>query len=265
MRFAALPAARARMQDARVPMPLSPRFLFVLLGSVCPLLGQEDETVELSSFVVHSSLDRGYTGPTPAAKPDVAITLRKPATAVVMEVTLLNSAEKPDARNREIYATIRELEQAVQRTAGLKFERREIQLRGEARRKALFSRGSVTSYANVGIVAALAPDADMFALVQRMRTIVSGVTAVGSTKVFDGTVGLMLESPEQYRQELLKKIFDDVAFVRTGLGQGFEVLLTGLDNAIHLRPASEREVELWIDYGFTIRSVLELQHPRPAK
>jgi hypothetical protein len=241
---------------------LRPLLLLSALGCITVLPAQEDDTVELSSFYVTSESDRSYASTTPK-KPDVAISLRKPATSVVMEVTLLNSADKPDARNREIYATIKDIQQAVQNAGGLRFERREIQLRGDARRKTLFSRSGTTSYANVAVVAPLAPGADLFALVQRMRTVVSGVAPVGATKIVDGTAGLILEKPEQYRQELLKAIFADVAFVRSGLGEGFEVLLSGLDGAINVRAASETEVELWIDYSFTIRSVLELQHPAP--
>jgi hypothetical protein len=191
--------------------------------------------------------------------------MTKPATAVVMEVTLVNSTEKAEQRNREVYATIKDLQQAVQNAAGLKFERREIQLRGDARRKMLFGRGSVTSYANVAVVAPLTPDADLFSLVQRMRTVVASVTPSGSTRVMDGTVGLVLEKPDQYRQELLKKIFEDLAFVKEGLGAEFEVLPMGLAGPVKTRAASEKEVELWIDYGFTIRSRLELQNPAPTK
>lgn len=37
------------------------------------------------------------------------------------------------------------------------------------------------------------------------------------------------------------------------------MLVTGLNGPIRLRSCSEREVELWIDYGFTFRSVYELK------
>lgn len=237
-------------------------FTFALVFS--RVAAQSDDVISLSAFQVTSEQDRGYASATPP-KPDVAITVRKPATAVVMEVTIVNFADKSDVRNREIYGTIKNIQKAVQATRGLRFERREIQLRGETRQKTLFSRSSVTSYANVAVVASLAPDTDLFALVDTMRTVVSGVTPAGSTKVLDGNVGLYLEDPDQYRPELLKKIFDDIAVVKNGLGQDFEVLLSGLDGPVQVRAASEKEVELWIDYSFVIRSLVELKNPRPAR
>jgi len=77
--------------------------------------------------------------------------------------------------------------------------------------------------------------------------------------VIDGPFGLFLRRPSQFRGELLTKIFDDLAVVKKGLGPEFEVLVSGLSGAVRLRTCSETDVELWIDYGFTIRSIRELE------
>jgi hypothetical protein len=37
------------------------------------------------------------------------------------------------------------------------------------------------------------------------------------------------------------------------------VLVSGLAVGVKLRACSERELELWIDYGFEIRSIRELE------
>ncbi|MBI2514286.1 MAG: hypothetical protein HYV96_20120 [Opitutae bacterium] len=236
--------------------------LIAALASVVFAQDKESDYVELSSFSVTGSADRGYT-PQQAPRPNVAITLRKPATAVVMDVTIVNSSDKVEDKNREVVLAIRALERAVKAESGLKFERREIQLRGEARRKTIFSRSSITSYANVAVVAPLASDADLFALVDRMRGVIAKIPATNDTKVLDGAVYLMIERPEQFRKELLAAIFTDIAFLKENLSAGFEIMPTGLDGAIQVRAASEREVELWIDYKLTIRSLVELANPRP--
>lgn len=243
------------------------RIACVLLGValLCSAWGQDktDDYVELSAFSVTGSGDRGYA-PQQVAKPNVAITLRKPATAVVMDVTIINSSEKTQDKNREVVLTIRALERAIQAEAGLKFERREIQLRGEARRKSLFGRSSITSFASAAVVAPLSADSDLFVLVDRMRAVVAKVPTSGETKVVDGAVYLMVEQPESYRKELLAAIFSDITFLKENLGPGFEVLPSGLDGAIQVRASSEREVELWIDYRLHVRSVVELTNPKPA-
>lgn len=86
---------------------------------------------------------------------------------------------------------------------------------------------------------------------------------VGSTKIADGPVSFVIKGIDQYRQEILTKIFADIDFVKKGLGPNFEVLPNGLDGPIYSRPASEKEVELWIQYRFVIRSLVELQNPKP--
>lgn len=240
--------------------------LFAALLTFIALAGvssAQDDTVELSSFVIgreRDSVDKPLVAP-----PDVAITLRKPATSVVMELNLVNATDKPDVRNREIYATIKALEQAAQASTGIKFERREIQLRGDTRKFSSIRGGTVVSSAVCALVTPLREDADVFALVQRMRTLVAGVPPSGATKVLDGSVGLVLERPDQYRQELLKKIFEDIAAVKAGIGPDFEILPFGLNGPVKVRAVTEREVELWIEYGFTIRSILELKNPAPKK
>jgi len=242
------------------------QFLTLLCGAALfvSVSAQDKEYVELSSFSVTTDSDRAYA-PQEAPRPNVAITLVKSANAVVMDVTIINSSEKTEDKNRDVLLTIRALERAVNAEAGLRFERREIQLRGEARRKALFSRSGITSYANVAIVAPLESGANLFALVDRMRGVVAKLPTSTGTKVLDGAVYLKIDKPEQYRRELLTAIFADIGFLKENLGPGFEVLPSGLDGAIQVRAASESQVELWLDYHLHVRSLVELANPKPGK
>lgn len=255
-----------RFPAVKVVSPMNRLTLTLLLfvGSLGCARAQDADYVELSAFAVTSRDDRSYASPQPH-RPNVAITLTKPADAVVMDVTLVNSSDKGEDKNRDVLATIRALERTVATVPGLRFERREIQLRGEARRKSLFSRGNVTSYANVALVAPLGADADLFALVDKMRAAIAQSTPSGNTRILDGAVYLLLERPEQYRAELLAAIFKDLELLKEKLGERFEVLPAGLDKAIQVRAASEKTVELWLDYTMSIRSVLELSNPKPGK
>ena len=116
--------------------------------------------------------------------------------------------------------------------------------------------GAVTSFANFAIFADLsADDARLYERVKQVRALVSAAKLVGDTKVIDGPVALYLKRPNDLRKELLGKIFEDYELVKKGLGSDFEVQLTGLNGPVHLRSCSEREVELWIDYSFTIHSI----------
>jgi len=245
--------------------------------------GTDDDVVELSVFNVSSDYDRDYTTTTSASRlyapspapaqsnytvpgPKIPVTIRKRPDAIIMELTLTNADNKQDIRNRDIYATIEALRAAVQKKPGIRLEERELQLRGNAPRRTIFSgrSGNATSVSTVLLVADFTDATSLFETVRSMRNTASSVTPAGSTKITDNTVGFLLKNPDQYRREILTKIFEDLEFVKKGLGTAFEVMPSGLNGAVQMRPCSEKEVELWIDYSFTIRSVLQLQNPGAA-
>jgi hypothetical protein len=238
---------------------LLPALALIACSFSVPLPAQEEDVIELSSFSISSDKDSGYVSPQ-APQPTVAITIKKPAHAVVMELAMSNSSEKQENRTRELLATVEAIEQAVKQEKGLKLEQREIQLRADGRRKILFYKsGASTSLATVVLVGEL-DGTSLFEVVKKMRATISAVKVVGVTRVSEGSVGFLMRDVDQTRQEILTKIFDDVNFIKKGIGPEFEVLLRGLDGPVKVRPCSEREVELWIDYGFTIRSIRELEN-----
>ena len=65
-----------------------------------------------------------------------------------------------------------------------------------------------------------------------------------------------------FDREILQAIFDDLDFIKKGLGEKAEVVASGLNQAVRLRACSETEIELWIDYSFTIHSVNALLNPK---
>jgi hypothetical protein len=96
--------------------------------------------------------------------------------------------------------------------------------------------------------------------VKQVRDLLAGLKIDSpTTKLVDGPVGLFIRRPSQYRGEILAKIFEDVDNVKKGLGSGFEVLVSGLSGGVKMRTCSETDVELWIDYSFSIRSILEIE------
>ncbi|HOD46061.1 MAG TPA: hypothetical protein PKK58_01630 [Opitutaceae bacterium] len=234
----------------------------------------EEALIELSPFSVASGSDAGYQSSsvlagsrivTPIADPNqhaplVPITLVKKAEAVVVQFVLSNNADKQDVRNRELYATIENLQKTVIKTAGLRLEQREVRFASGNRKLSLISRSDrPASFASIVVFADLTSDAKLLDRVKQVRDLLDGVELVGQTKLLDGVVGLYLRQPSQYRRELLEKIFADLELVRKGLGAGCEVIPNGLAQRVQMRACSENEIELWIDYSFQIRSVRELE------
>jgi hypothetical protein len=264
-----------------------------LVGQEAPSGEQasDGDFVCLSPFVVSASEDRGYAASSTlagtrirtdlkdvgasisvvtsqflrevdsGAAPSAPITLIRRADAVVIEFALSNSADKQDQRNKELTDAVDALAAQIKATPGLRFENREVQLMSGNRSRSIIGKGgAVTSFANFAVFADLSSDdARLYERVKQVRALVSAAKLVGGTKVIDGPVALYLKRPNDLRKELLGKIFEDYELVRKGLGAEFEVLVSGLNGPIKLRSCSEREVELWIDYGFTIRSIREME------
>lgn len=237
----------------------------------------EEELVALSPFVVNADADSSYSLVSTAAgtrigygivdslnqsaPPSVPVTITKKADAVVIQFSLVNNADKQEVRNQELYSTIRGIQALVEKTPGLRLEQREVRFASGNRKFTSFSRGPQSSYASVLIFADLASDLRLADRVKQVRDLIDRIKLPGATKLVDGTVGLYLKQPSSYRNEILQKIFDDLNFVRKGIGSEFEVRPTGLSQNVRIRACSESEVELWIEYGFAIESIRSLTKP----
>jgi len=269
-------------------------FLLTALASPFPTIAQEspesesdegEEVLVLSPFEVTTAEDRGYVasslvaGSRIRALPDLApkfsrggtgapttpITVIRKADAVVIEFAISNSADKQEQRNQELTNSVDLIAQAIKATPGLRFENREVQLATGNRSRSIIGKdGVVTSFANFAVFAELSDSVRLYERVKQVRGLVSAAKLAGATKVIDGPVALFLKRPNDNRGELLAKIFADLEVVKKGLGSDFEVLVSGLSGPVQLRTCSENEVELWLDYAFTIRSVREMEVKRPA-
>ena len=231
--------------------------------------GESEEAISLSPFVVE---DRGYAGYRSSAPtqprfgsdngsvPNAPITVIRKADAVVIEFALSNSADKQDSRNKELTDSVDALAAAIRAIPGLRFENREVQLMSGNRSRSIIGKGGVvTSFANFAVFDELSPETRLYERVKQVRGIVSAGKLTGVTKVIDGPVSLFIKRPNETRKELLAKIFEDYEQVKKGLGADFEVLINGLSGPVRLRSCSENEVELWLDYSFSIRSIREME------
>ena len=238
--------------------------------------GESEDSVVLSPFVVNASEDRGYAAKDTLAGsrlrtssnsiPQVPITVIRKADAAIIEFSLTNSADKQDNRNKELTDSVDELAAAIKLTPGLRFENREVQLLSGNRSHSIIGKGgSVTSFANFAVFADLSSDTRLYERVKQVRSLVSTAKLIGGTKVIDGPVALYVKRPNETRKELLAKIFEDYEQVKKGLGANLEVLMEGLNRPVQLRACSESEVELWLDYSFSIRSVREMEAKKLAK
>jgi hypothetical protein len=234
-----------------------------------------EDIIELSPFIISSDAEPAYKSsasyvaarvPTPIIDPrtgsmipTAAISVLKRADAVAVQFVLSHSGDKQEVRNQDLYNSVTTIEAAMKRVEGTRVEQREVRFTGGDRKIFSVSRGgSTTSFVSLLVLAELPAGQRVADRVKAIRDVLGATKLTGQTKYSDGTVGLYIQNPDQYRREILTKIFEDVDFMKKGFAGDFEILPTGLSSKVRVRVASEAELELWIDYGFSFRSVREL-------
>jgi hypothetical protein len=255
--------------------------LFLIVLSVTPTAQAQNESdaeevVTLSPFEVSTEKDRGYSSvsaarvATPLVDPassqfpaPVAVSIIKRADAVAVQFVLSHKADKQEVRNQELYASVTAIEAAVKNLPGVRMEQREVRFTGGDRKFFSMTKGTSTvSFVNILLLADLPAGVRVVDRVKQVHDILASTKLVGQTKYSDGSVGLYIKNPDQYRREILQKIFDDIEYLRKGFGETFEVQPSGLNRKVNLRVAGEGELELWIEYNFSFKSIRELTAPK---
>lgn len=253
--------------------------VIALAASLTTALAQSDEiesedVITVSPFEVASTTDYASSvsvvgtriatpliDPSAASfPPPVAISITRRAEVVAIQFVLSHSGDKPDVRNRELYASVETIQTEVKKIPNMRMEQREVRFAGGNKKMFSGSRGgSPVSFASIVIFADLTSEVRILDRVKQVRDLLQATKLVGATRAADGSVGILVTNMDQYRREILQRIFDDLEFVKKGLGAEFEVRPSGLNQRVRARIASETEIELWIDYSFTIQSVRELE------
>jgi len=238
-----------------------------------------DEVIELSPFSVAD--DSGYSNastlagtrmnsriidPSASNQANVPVTITRRADAVAVQFVLSHTGDKQEVRNRELYTSVELIEKEVAKVQGFRAEQQEVRFAGG--NKKVFSSlrgGSPISFASIIIFAELPSGVRVVDQVKKIRDLLMAVKLVGQTKAADGSVGLYVKNPEQYRREILTKVFEDFEFLKKQFGSEFEISPIGLNQKVKSRVSGEGEVELWVDYGFNFTSIRALTHPSGQK
>jgi hypothetical protein len=275
-----LPLRARATQSAINPMKKLPALIIALALAPLPSFAQsesaEEEVLILSPFEVSGPSNSNYSTVSTlagsrlgsqvvdnwVAEPTVPITIVKKADAVAIQFVLSNASDKQEVRNQELYAAVRGVQNALQKVPGLRMEQREVRFVSGNRKVLSFGKGAQTSHANIVIFADIDPAMRLADRTKQVRDLLDQIKFTPQTKLLDGSVGLYLKNQSSYRREILQKIFDDFDFVKKGLGSEFEILPSGLNQAVKMRACSETDVELWIDYSFNVHSVRALTNPK---
>ncbi len=203
----------------------------------------------------------GFLRALPGGDPQVPVVLVKPADELSVRFAVSFYDDIESVRRERLLDYLEKVEKAVSQIESLRFEAGALLVAEGNRKKSLRKRKSeYASHAHFAVFADLREGESTYEQIRAIRELVGeAVSESEVTKLFDGSANLVLRRPDTFRSELLAAIFADQRVLREGLGSEFEILPNGLDHPVHARVHSDREIEVWIKYGFRIRSIRELE------
>lgn len=214
--------------------------LLVLCGFACA----QDEVIVLSPWEVSSA--------TTTAKPPIVI--KKRADFLLLEISLVNDAREPELRRDEVYTTLRSMIGGVPKASNIELFTEEFTLTTNHYQiplREMFERGynsRGTLYAKVP----LSESDDVDSLADTLRSYVKTIKGDGHTKIFAGNLGLSIRNPEKYRYDVIQAIATDVKKLRDMFGDGFEIVVKGLDTRLKWERSSISEVELYLPFRYEV-------------
>lgn len=181
-----------------------------------------------------------------------AVTLRRRAENVALAVMLTHDGRQAEQRNRELMETLQRLVDRAATTPGIRIHNGRIDLSTRDRKAVSFGSYGTETRVDLFVLAALPGEKSALEVTNSIKAFLSGVEPVGQTRITEGSVGLSIIDPDQYRRQLLERIVEEVHFVTSKLGGSSTVALAGLDRPLAVRQRSDTEVELVIPYSYTI-------------
>jgi hypothetical protein len=126
-----------------------------------------------------------------------------------------------------------------------------ISLSPRPRSKLSYSSGG-SSKARFHLLTKLKQEEDVYESAIRVRQFIATIEMPGKSTHALGQLQLAVDNPEQYRKELMEKISQDVAFVKTAIRAKGKAFIKGLERPVLVRQLDDRNVELFINYELTI-------------
>jgi len=219
------------------------RLALIFIASATFALAQ-DEVIVLSPFVVSSSRDMG--------KPPIVV--KKRGDFLLLEISLVNDTREPEKRRDEVYATLATMVRGIPQNSRIELFTREFTLSPSNYQIPLVDvaekrdTSSVTLYAKIP----LSESDNVGPLADALRMFVRSIKPDGRTEVFHGDLGLSIRNPEKYRYEVINAIATDVKRLREAFGDGFEIVVRGLDSRLTWERSSVSEVELFLPFSYEV-------------
>lgn len=87
----------------------------------------------------------------------------------------------------------------------------------------------------------------------KIDNFVKNIPVTGRSLIETGSIGLVIDNPDQYRAAVVKKIADESKKYASYFGNDYGVEIRGLDSELYFQQASPNEVFLYIEHNFLIK------------
>ncbi len=102
------------------------------------------------------------------------------------------------------------------------------------------------------IVLSIPAEVEREAVVERYRALRQALAQSAASGIDWQPTALALRAPQQYRQEVLEAITDDIGHIVVSLGPGYAAEIQGLSAPLTIRPHSGLDLRLSISYAMRI-------------
>jgi len=110
-----------------------------------------------------------------------------------------------------------------------------------------------TSRATIHVSTRLTGKSNPGVLIDKLKTFVSGTAVVGRTVLeAQDEVEISIRDPNQYRDQIVKLVAQDIGRVTSALGADYRIHLMGIDRRVKWVRSGLSEVTLYIPYSYDV-------------
>jgi hypothetical protein len=183
-----------------------------------------------------------------------AVTVERRADFLVQRVRLVNDTRAAEGRSKELYETVRLMVADAARHRGMALGHGSgffLPIDPDARDLTLMrSNGRPdTDQTDIYVKVAITPGEDVARAVDALLAFIEKARVSGRTEVIPvDDISLSIVAPEQYRQEIVAKIAQDIALLRSRLGDSCRMEVSGLEQRVQWERSDLAELTLFIPY-----------------
>ncbi len=168
---------------------------------------------------------------------------------VAMSVSLSSDAKYPSKRAELISQLQSSIKASASKNLNIDFQQGVVSL--SPREKSSFSI-SKSYRANSGssfyLLSKLDSKNDVYTATQLIYRFINKIQKPKDTNLSLGNTSLAINSPNNYRKQLLQLVKEEISSAKEILGSSYNVSISGLENPVLVRQKDDQQVTLFLDY-----------------